>query len=333
MRLVTYEFWGCVRSGVVVDDWVVDLERAYQHVLEERGTPAAARRAAGLLPTSLKKVLESGTDGLVAASEVVSAARAARGKADRSWEERGIATPLDRARLWAPIRDPDKIICMGRNYRAHAEEGGGVVPESPELFAKFANALVGHNWPIELPAISDEVDYEAELAVVIGRRAKDVSAAEALEYVAGYTILHDVSARDYQLRTSQWLPGKGMDTFAPMGPWIVTTDEIPDPQKLQITLELGGQVLQNANTSTMVFSVAESISYISRVMTLEAGDVISTGTPEGVGFVRKPPIYLKAGDVVNITIDGIGTLSNPVVGPGRGRERAAEPATRVGTGR
>src|SRR5919198_4457380 len=124
-----------------------------------------------------------------------------------------------------------------------------------------------------------------------------------------------------------------MDTFAPMGPWIVTTDEIPDPQKLQITLELGGQVLQNANTSTMVFSVAESISYISRVMTLEAGDIISTGTPDGVGFVRKPPIYLKAGDVVNITIDGIGTLSNTVVGPGGGRQRAAEPATRVGTGR
>jgi acylpyruvate hydrolase len=332
MKLVTYEFWGCVRSGVIVDDWVVDLERAYRHVLEERGTPRAAGRATGLLPPSLKAVLDGGADSLAAATDVVRAARTALAEANRRWEVEGMATPLDRARLWAPIPDPDKIVCMGRNYRAHAEEGGGSVPEAPELFAKFANSLVGHNWPIELPAISNEVDYEAELAVVIGRRAKDVSAAEALDYVAGYTILHDVSARDYQLRTSQWLAGKGMDTFAPMGPWIVTSDEIPDPQKLQMKLEIGGQVLQDANTSTMVFSVSESISYISRVMTLEPGDVISTGTPEGVGFVRKPPIYLKAGDVVNISIDGIGKLSNPVVGPGDRGERSAAPAARVGAG-
>ena len=315
MRLVTYEFWGCVRSGVVVDDWVVDLERAYAALLKRRGVPRAAGRAAALLPSSLKEVLQGERQSLDAAGEVAAAARSAlRGDA-RTWEADGIATPLSRVRLWAPVVDPDKIICMGRNYRAHAEEGGGQVPEAPELFAKFANSLVGHNWPIQLPANSQEVDYEAELAVVIGSRAKEVSAATALEYVAGYTILHDVSARDYQLKTSQWLAGKGMDTFAPMGPWIVTADEISDPQRLQMKLELGGRVLQDANTSTMVFSVAESIAFISSVMTLEPGDVISTGTPEGVGFVRKPPIYLKAGDVVSITIDGIGTLSNPVAAP------------------
>ena len=158
--------------------------------------------------------------------------------------------------------------------------------------------------------MSNEVDYEAELAVVIGTRARNVSVSNALDHVAGYTILHDVSARDVQLRTSQWLAGKSMDTFAPMGPWIVTTDEIPDPQVLQIRLELGGRVLQNANTSTMIRSVSEAISYISHVMTLEPGDIISTGTPDGVGFARKPPIYLQAGDIVKITIDRIGTLSN-----------------------
>jgi len=333
MRLVTYEFWGCVRSGAVVDDWVVDLKRGYAYVLEGRGVPRAVGRAAALLPSSLKEVLEGGRESLSAAAEVVEAARSAFRSEPRLWEGLGIATPLNRVRLWAPVPDPNKIICMGRNYRAHAEEGGGKVPEAPELFAKFANSLVGHDWPIELPAISQEVDYEAELAVIIGRRAKNVSAGDALEYVAGYTILHDVSARDYQLKTSQWLAGKGMDTFGPMGPWIVTSDEIPDPQQLQMKLEIGGQVLQDANTSSMVFSVAESIAFISRVMTLEPGDVISTGTPEGVGFVRKPPIYLKAGDVVNITIDGIGTLSNPVAAPSGAEGAATEPGARVGASR
>lgn len=333
MRLVTYEFWGCVRSGVVVDDWVVDLERGYAAILEAQGVPRAAGRAAALLPPRLKEVLEGGRESLGAAVQVVEAARSRLTSDTAIWEARGVATPLDRVRLWAPVPDPDKIICIGRNYRAHAEEGGGKVPEAPELFAKFANSLVGHKWPIELPAISQEVDYEAELAVVIGTRAKDVSAAEALDYVVGYTILHDVSARDYQMRTSQWLAGKGMDTFGPMGPWIVTMDEIRDPQRLQMRLELGGDVLQDANTSTMVFSVAEAVAFISNVMTLEPGDVISTGTPEGVGFVRTPPIYLKAGDVVNITVEGIGTLSNPIAAPRPRGEAAAGSSARVGAGR
>ena len=329
MKLVTYEFWGSVRSGVIVGDWVVDLERGYERVLQGRQASGADRQAAGLLPPTLKGVLEGGAKSLGAAKDVVIEARLAFDQGENSWQAAGAATPLAHVRLWPPIPNPDKIICMGLNYRAHAEEGGEAVPDAPELFAKFANALIGQDWPIQLPRISNEVDYEAELAVVVGSRARDVSVDEALDYVAGYTIFHDVSARDVQLRTSQWLAGKGMDTFAPMGPWIVTTDEIADPQILQIKLELGGQVLQNANTSTMVRTVREAVSFISQVMTLEPGDVISTGTPDGVGFARKPPIYLRGGDVVKITIDGIGTLSNPVIGPPADRRPVGAPATQL----
>jgi acylpyruvate hydrolase len=312
MRLVTYEHLGSVRSGALTGEWVVDLARSYARILREEGTPAADRKAEAVLPPDLRGVLEGGEESLEAARRVLSAVGTALEPSSEEWRRRGLAFRRDEVRLWPPIPRPGKIICLGRNYLAHAQEGGGKVPEVPELFAKFANTLIGDGWPIRLPVVSDRVDYEAELAVVMGRRAYRVPEDRALEHVAGYTILNDVSARDYQRKTSQWLAGKGMDTFGPMGPWLVTADEIPDPQRLQIRLEIGGQVLQDANTSDMVYSVAVTVAYISSIMTLEPGDVIATGTPEGVGFARKPPIYLKAGDVVRITIDGVGTLSNPV---------------------
>jgi 2-keto-4-pentenoate hydratase/2-oxohepta-3-ene-1,7-dioic acid hydratase in catechol pathway len=223
--------------------------------------------------------------------------------------------PLSAVSLRPPVPDPRKIICLGRNYRAHAREAGLDVPVAPELFAKFANTLIGHGESIQLPAVSNQIDYEAELAVVIGRRAHNVSKNSALEHVAGYTILNDVTARDYQFRTSQWLAGKGFDTFGPVGPWLVTADEIPDPGSLQITLDIGRERMQSSTTANMIFSVSETIEYVSHIMTLEPGDIISMGTPEGVGFKRNPPRFLRAGDVVSITVEGIGTLANPVAAP------------------
>lgn len=212
-----------------------------------------------------------------------------------------------------PVPDPDKIICIGVNYADHASETGLTRTEIPLFFAKFRNSLTGPTSPILLPRVSSQIDYEGELAVVIGTRCKEVSEQAALQYVAGYSILNDVSARDLQMKTSQYMAGKALDTFAPMGPGIVPTSDIPDPQALQLTTRVNGQVVQHASTSTMIFSVAAIISFLSSLMTLEPGDIIATGTPSGVGFMRTPPLFLKDGNVVEVEIEGIGQLRNPVM--------------------
>ena len=212
-----------------------------------------------------------------------------------------------------PAVAPGKILAIGRNYLDHATEGGSEPPAAPLIFMKLPNALAAHNAPIVLPEISQQVDYEAELAVVMGRRAKRVGEAEALDYVFGYTLFDDVSARDLQFSDGQWIRGKGLDTFAPLGPFITTRDEVPDVQALKIEGVLNGEVMQSSNTSYMIFKVAYLIHYISQGITLEPGDVIATGTPEGVGIFRKPPVLLKPGDVFEVRIEGLGTLRNPVV--------------------
>jgi 2-keto-4-pentenoate hydratase/2-oxohepta-3-ene-1,7-dioic acid hydratase in catechol pathway len=212
-----------------------------------------------------------------------------------------------------PIPDPDKILCIGLNYREHARESGLEVPPVPVVFAKFRNSLIGPGAAIELPAISQQVDYEGELAVVIGKRCKNVNPDEAPSAVAGYSAFNDVSARDLQLQVSQWTVGKAIDTFAPMGPGLVSAHLVPDPQQLELITRLNGQVVQQSSTADMIFSVAEIISYLSRSMTLEPGDIIATGTPSGVGFKREPALFLKPGDVVEVEISSIGLLSNPVV--------------------
>ena len=223
---------------------------------------------------------------------------------------------FDDSLLLPPVPDPKKIVCVGLNYRDHAEESGMPIPENPILFAKFANAIVGHGRPIVVPPISEQVDYEAELGVVIGRRARAVAIEDALEFVLGYTCLNDVSARDLQFADGQWVRGKTLDTFCPIGPWIVTTDEVPDPQALGIRCIVNGEKLQDSTTAQMVFGVAELVSFISQAITLEPGDIIATGTPPGVGFARTPPVWLKPGDTVTVELDGIGALTNPVVARG-----------------
>ena len=224
----------------------------------------------------------------------------------------GARMPLAAVRLLAPVPRPGKIIGIGLNYRDHAEESGQPIPEEPILFAKWANSVVGPGAAIVIPAATNQPDYEAELGAVIGRTAKDVRAEDAVAYVAGYTCVNDVSARDLQSRSSQWTLGKAIDTFLPLGPWLVTANEIPDPQDLRITCVLNGRTVQDSNTGQMVFGAAELVSFISRTCTLEPGDIIATGTPPGVGFARTPPLWLQDGDEVTVEIEGIGALTNPV---------------------
>lgn len=227
--------------------------------------------------------------------------------------------------LGPPVLRPSKILCLGLNYKAHADGAGFELPPVPVFFAKFQNGLVGADANVILPRSDDKVDYEGELAVVIGRRAKHVSREDALDYVAGYAVFNDVSARDLQLATSQWTHGKGVDTFAPMGPGLVPAALIPDPQNLQLTTKLNDDIKQHDSTGSMVFSVAETIEFISEVMTLEPGDVIATGTPAGVVFEQQQQRWLVDGDVMAVTIEGLGTLRNPTVS-----EAAAAQGDRAG---
>jgi 2,4-diketo-3-deoxy-L-fuconate hydrolase len=211
-----------------------------------------------------------------------------------------------------PIDRPGKIVCVGMNYRDHAAESGLEVPDHPVLFAKWPNSLIGPGEPIVLPAGFDQVDYEAELGVVIGRRARAVAVADALEAVAGYVCVNDVSARDLQFADGQWTRAKSLDTFCPVGPRLTPAAEIPDPQQLRIRCLVNGEALQDSSTEHMVFSVAGLVAFISEGITLEPGDLIATGTPAGVGFTREPPVFLRPGDEVTVEIEGIGALTNPV---------------------
>jgi 2,4-diketo-3-deoxy-L-fuconate hydrolase len=220
----------------------------------------------------------------------------------------------DSVEICSPVPRPGKIICIGLNYRDHAEESGMAIPKSPVIFSKFSTCANGPGQPIVIPSGSVETDYEAELAFIIGRRASNVRLEDAMSYVFGYANFNDVSARDFQFADGQWQRGKSCDTFAPMGEFAVTADEIPDPQDLSIKLRLNGETMQDSSTSQMIFGVAELVEFLSRYITLEPGDVVATGTPPGVGFARKPPVYLKDGDVVEVEIAGLGILSSPVVG-------------------
>lgn len=217
-------------------------------------------------------------------------------------------------RVMAPIAEPGKVICIGLNYRDHAAEAGMEIPAEPVCFSKFANTIIGSGESIRIPAVSEQVDYEAELVVVIGKRGYRIERSNALEHVAGYMNGHDVSARDWQIGKpgKQWLLGKTADTFAPIGPWMATTDEIVNPHNLPIVLRLNGEVMQKGSTSAFIFGVDEVVAYLSQIMTLEPGDIIFTGTPPGVGMGRRPPVWLKPGDKVEVEIEGLGTLENHV---------------------
>ncbi|MBG98912.1 MAG: 5-oxopent-3-ene-1,2,5-tricarboxylate decarboxylase [Solibacterales bacterium] len=279
MRLVTFTTGDDARAGIAVGDQIIDLASSgFEDVLS---------------------FLEAGDAAVVTARDLVTSPREVFSRLD--------------VELLAPVPTPQKFICIGLNYLDHAIESGKEVPTTPVIFTKYNNAVIGPGHPIELPSVSDQVDYEAEFAFVIGKSGKNIRAEDWEEYVFGYTIVHDVSARDWQLATSQWTIGKTFDTFGPMGPELVSKEEITDPHNLRISLELNGQVLQDSNTSQLIFNIPALVEHLSKVMTLSPGDVVSTGTPPGVGMARKPPIFMKPGDDVAITIEGIGELRNPVV--------------------
>jgi len=313
MKLVTYESAKQSRLGVVQGESVVDVELAYSLIAKGRIADSKLSAAADVLrklgrpPQDMIELLGQGERYRKALGVVAAHSGELQKKAPK-----GLLTPLAKAKLRAPIAHPQKITCIGLNYADHAREGGMEPPPAPIFFLKSHNTICGPGDAIKLPPNSTQVDYEAEFAVVIGKRGSRIAESDAQKYIAGYTILHDVSARDMQFADKQWFRGKSCDTFAPIGPWIVTPDEISDPHNLRISLTLNGETLQDSNTSNLIFKVPFLISYLSQSATWEVGDLISTGTPPGVGFARKPPVFMKSGDSVSVSVEGIGTLTNPV---------------------
>jgi 2-keto-4-pentenoate hydratase/2-oxohepta-3-ene-1,7-dioic acid hydratase in catechol pathway len=289
------------RLGLLIDDAVCDVAELARAVKNAGGFPAE------WLPT-VDNTLAVIQRGESAVDEINSLLNANSGIKPAA----AVAHQIDSIEF-LPAVYPGKILAIGRNYAEHAAEGGSDLPKAPLLFNKLPNALSAHNVPIVLPAISQQVDFEAEMAVIIGRRAKRVSEEAALDHVFGYSLINDVSARDLQYGDGQWTRGKGLDTFAPLGPLITTRDEIEDVQSLKIEGLLNGNVMQSSNTAKMIFKVAYLVSYLSQGITLEPGDVIASGTPDGVGIFRKPPVLLQPGDVFEVRIEKLGTLRNPVV--------------------
>jgi 2-keto-4-pentenoate hydratase/2-oxohepta-3-ene-1,7-dioic acid hydratase in catechol pathway len=286
MRLATILTPNGPRAALATADGYVDLHAT------DPGLPALVKHLLAASP-AVRKI----------ASEVGSSPNAVRYAANA-------------VKLLPPVPDPSKILCVGLNYADHAREGGKAIPTEPVLFAKYPNTLIGPGDPIRLPKVANKVDYEAELVIVIGRRGKNIpNDKTAFDHVGGYTCGHDVSARDWQFRgeEKQWTIGKTFDTFAPTGPVLVTADELTDPHKLQVQLRLNGTTMQNSNTKEFIFQVPHILWFLSQVVTLEPGDLIFTGTPPGVGISRNPQVLLKAGDVAEVEVEGIGVLKNPVV--------------------
>ncbi len=291
MRLVTFSHNGVSGIGLAVS-W-----RGESRLLD-------LHDAAPSSPTNMLDFLALGEPGMALAREVIASA-----------QERWLI-PAAEAKLLAPVPRPGKILCLGHNYYDHMEQGRTQPAEYPTFFCKTVNTVIGPDQPIIVPRASSQVDYEAELAVVIGQRARHVSESDAYGLVAGYTIFNDVSARDYQNRTSQWMMGKSFDTFGPMGPALVTADEVPDPHQLELRLTLNEREMQRSNTGNMIFRIPYLIACLSEVMTLEPGDIISTGTPAKTELAHNVPPFMKAGDLVTIYIDKLGELSNPLAAEG-----------------
>lgn len=306
MKLVRYSAHGSApRLGSLVGDQVRCLGETYHRYLAARGVARAGELAHALFPPSARRFLEAGAAAQDALAAMDDSARAGR----LEW----VTHPLSAVKLLAPLHDPEKFICIGLNYIDHAEETGSPIPKEPPLFAKFPTAIIDARAPIVRPKGCQKLDYEVELAFVMGRWAKDVKAEDALDYVWGYALVNDVSARDFQMVTSQWMAGKICDTFAPMGPWIADRSEIPDPHLLELSTWVNGTRLQHGSSKNLIVNINALVAYLSAHLTLMPGDIVATGTPAGVGFSRKPPVLLRGGDVVRMEITGLGTLENPVV--------------------
>jgi 2-keto-4-pentenoate hydratase/2-oxohepta-3-ene-1,7-dioic acid hydratase in catechol pathway len=278
-------------------------------MLDEDNVVDLSRASGGAIPADILAFLALGDDGMARAREALAAAAAA-GRSGAS--ATGVIVPLASTHLLAPIGRPGKVLAIGLNYRDHAEESGQTLPKHPIVFSKVSTCITGPGMPVERPKASAAVDWEAELCFVIGKRGRHISAADAYDHVAGYMCGNDISVRDWQFHNPTWMIGKGFDTHGPIGPWLVTRDEV-DPTNLDVKCFVNGEQVQSSNTKHLIFDVPALIEYISTAFTLEPGDVVFTGTPSGVGFSRKPPVFLKAGDTVWVEISGLGVLENPVI--------------------
>lgn len=294
MRLATIESPSGPRTALIDGDRALDLVAASDR-----------HRTDGL-----NGALSNGLRTLIAAGEP--ALDALRELATRAADDDDLWLQEQDARYLPPILDPPRIMCLGRNYAEHAREGRAEVPGMPMLFLKPASAMTGHRSPVVIADSTDQVDWEGELGVVIGLGGRAIEEADAMKHIGGYVVANDVTARDWQRRTSQFDSGKMFDTFAPVGPWLVTPDEVGEPDTLAVTTKVNDVVMQKGNTADMVFPIAYLISYLSRAVRLLPGDIILTGTPSGVGYARTPPVFLQNGDVVEVGISGVGTLINPV---------------------
>ncbi|WP_248930519.1 fumarylacetoacetate hydrolase family protein [Paenibacillus hamazuiensis] len=312
MRLVTFTFEGTSRLGCFVDEQIVDLNGAYQSMLEQQGRLRAKQIAEAFIPPNMTEFLQGGEQSLALAKEAVSYAL----KSQASLKRKVIYSSSE-VKLEAPLPNPGKMVCVGHNYREHILEMGRELPLYPVIFAKFSNTIIGPQDDIPFFPISEQLDYEAEFAFVIGKRARNISREQALDYVAGYTIVNDVTYRDIQRRTIQWLQGKTVEGSAPMGPWLVTADELGEPSGLEVVLTVNGEERQRSNTRNLVFTVPYLVEFLSGLMTLEPGDIVLTGTPGGVGVAREPQVFLKDGDIVRVAIDKIGVLENKVKSVGQ----------------
>jgi 2-keto-4-pentenoate hydratase/2-oxohepta-3-ene-1,7-dioic acid hydratase in catechol pathway len=308
MKLLSMKLGNENRAGIVIGEEVLDVSK----YLDSRGV-LVQNEPREFMPDGFEDALAVYQLGIEKFLPLVSRIENDQLHADEC-REAGMLLPLNSINLNPPVLRPGKILAVGLNYAAHAAEQNIKPPETPLIFSKNVTALIAPNQPIQLPYASDQVDYEAELAFVIGKEAKAVSAERAFDYIAGYTIINDVTARDLQAREKQWVRAKGLDTFAPCGPWLVTQDEIGDPHALDIELRVNGELRQQSNTSDLIFKIPQLVEFISQDLTLRPGDMISTGTPSGVGVFMNPPVYLKDGDQIDITLAGVGELHNPVKG-------------------
>ncbi|MGO4890378.1 fumarylacetoacetate hydrolase family protein [Anaerobacillus sp. MEB173] len=307
MKLITFTQAGISRIGAIVNEEVIDLHASYKALLESEGKLRAKQIAEALVPADMTGFLQGGQESIELAEKAIN--YALEQKVNNGYQ---LVYSYNEVKVEAPVPQPGKIFAVGHNYREHILEMGRELPSHPVLFAKFANTIIGPQDDIPFHPVSEQLDYEAEFAFVIGKRAKNVSEEDALDYVAGYAVANDVTYRDIQRRTLQWLQGKTVDGSLPMGPWLVTADEIPDPQTLEMVLTVNGEERQRTNTANQVFTVKKLVSFLSSLATLEPGDIVITGTPGGVIQAMEPQVWLKDGDVVRVEIEQVGVLENTV---------------------
>lgn len=307
MKLVNFTADGHIRAGAIVNNQVIDLNCAYQAQLKAQGKYRYQEIAHAFVPASTDELFQGGKESLELAQGAIDFILE-----NPDYSDKKAVYHRSEVKIEAPVQKPGKIICVGHNFRKHIQEMGREIPTHPVIFAKFANTIIGPEDDIPYYPISEQLDYEMEFAFVIGKQARNVSEEDALDYVAGYTIANDVTYRDIQRRTLQWLQGKTVDGSLPLGPHLVTADEIGDPAGLEMVLKVNGEVRQSTNTDDFVFNVPKLVSFLSGLLTLEPGDLVLTGTPGGVGFAMNPPQFLKDGDVVTIEIEKIGVLENKV---------------------